>query len=428
MVLRVDAEKVPDWHRFRSLIAMYALHGLNIALPLLTLPVITRTLGPSDYGRYGVMLNWLGMGVILIDFGMGVHATKVIADCDDDAKARRELATTIVHQTVNAFCALPLLGLAAWLWMRPVPDPVPMALMLGGAWALGLSTLWYRVARASVPRLLPATLIAKIANLVLVLALLPRQPTLTVALCANFASGFWPVLDLWPVRKDVWRAIREFRGQEWMASLRLSFAVPLQRVGSALYLLLPATLVASFFGLKVAGWYVLSDRIIRAGTGLFQPLTSTLFPLQLEVRNLPSGAPARHRLHRYLLATIGASVLASLFTFVAAGHAVRLIGGEAFGPAALFLRWMSPLLALITINMALSNQLYVLDRAGVIARAVWISGLSFAAAIFIVGRQSPTLFAACCTAVEAMVGVWLIVDWRLHRARVALQPIEERSS
>jgi PST family polysaccharide transporter len=427
VVVRVDAEKVPDRHRFRSLVAMYALHGLNIALPLLTLPVITRTLGPSDYGRYGVILNWLGMGVILIEFGMGINATKVIAD-SDDARARRELATTIVHQTANALCALPLLGLAAWLWMRPVPDPVPMALMLGGAWALGLSTLWYRVARASVPRLLPATLIAKFANLVLVLALLPRHPTLTVALCANFLSGFWPVLDLWPVRRDVWRALRDFRRQEWLRSLQLSFAVPLQRVGSAMYLLLPATLVASFFGLQVAGWYVLSDRIIRAGTGLFQPLTSTLFPLQLEVRNLPSDAPARHRLHRYLLATIGASVLASLVTFVAAGHAVRLIGGDAFVPAALFLRWMSPLLALITVNMTLSNQLYVLDREAVIARAVWISGLTFAAAIFVFGRQSPSMFAACCTAVEAMVGIWLILALRVHRARIALQPIEERSS
>jgi PST family polysaccharide transporter len=427
MVVRVDAEKGPDRHRVRSLVAMYAIHGLNIALPLVTLPVITRTLGPSDYGRYGVMINWLGMGVILIDFGMGIHATKAITDTDDGL-ARRELANTVVHQTVNALCALPLLGLFSWLWMRPVPDPVPMALMLGGAWALGLSTLWYRVARASVPRLLPATLIAKVVNLVVVLALLPAHPTLTVALCANFASGFWPVLDLWPVRKDVLRAVREFSVQSWLTRLRQSFAVPLQRVGSAMYLLLPATLVASFFGLKVAGWYVLSDRIIRAGTGLFQPLTSTLFPLQLEVRNLPSDAPARHRLHRYLLATIGASVFASLFTFVAAETAVRLIGGEAFVPAALFLRWMSPLLALITINMALTNQLYVLDREGVIARAVWISGLSFAAAIFIFGKQSPSMFAACCTLVEAMVGVWLVLDWRLSRARIALQPIEERSS
>jgi len=405
---------------------MYVLHGLNIALPLVTLPVITRMLGPSEYGRYGVILNWLGLGVILIEFGMGISATKAITNLDE-AGARAALAKTLIHQTVSALFVLPALALAAYLWMRPIPDLASTALMLGGAWSLGLSTLWYRVARASVPRLLPATLVAKLLNLAIVLALLPMRPSLTVALCANFASGFWPVLDAWGVRRELVGAVRGFRISEWATSLRDSFAVPLQRVGSALYLLLPATLVASFFSLQIAGWYVLSDRIIRAGTGLFQPLTSTLFPLQLEVRNLPPGAPARLRLRRYLLATIGASVLASLFTFALAEPVVRLIGGEAFAPAALFLRWMSPLIALITVNMALTNQLYVVDREAVIARAVWISGLLFSVAIFTVGSRSPSVFGACCMLVEAVVGAWLVLAWRTHRDKPTMPSELERS-
>jgi polysaccharide transporter, PST family len=426
VVRGLDDDKLPDRHRVRSLVAMYVLHGLNIALPLLTLPVITRTLGPSEYGRYGVMLNWLGMGVILIEFGMGISATKAITNLDEGA-ARAALARTLIHQTVSALFVLPVLALAAFLWMRPVPDPTATALMLGGAWSLGLSTLWYRVARASVPRLLPATLIAKLLNLAIVLVLLPLKPSLTVALVANLASGFWPVLDAWGVRRELVHAVRNFHLREWALSLRESFAVPLQRVGSALYLLLPATLVASFFSLKIAGWYVLSDRIIRAGTGLFQPLTSTLFPLQLEVRDLPVGAPARTRLRRYLFATIGAGLLASLFTFAVAEPAVRLIGGEAFAPAALFLRWMSPLIALITVNMALTNQLYVLDREAVIARAVWLSGLLFSVAIFTVGRRSPSVFAACCMLVEAMVSIWLLIAWRAHGGTATLQTEQERS-
>jgi O-antigen/teichoic acid export membrane protein len=156
---------------------------------------------------------------------------------------------------------------------------------------------------------------------------------------------------------------------------------------------------------------VLSDRLIRAGTGLFQPLTSTLFPLQLEVRGQPKDAPARKKLRRYLGATIGASVFASLFTFLLADFAVRLIGGEAFAPAALFLRWMSPLIFLITVNMALTNQLYVQDRETVIARAVWVCGLAFSGVIFLFGKTSPAFFGACCMAVEGVLGLWLLFAW-----------------
>jgi hypothetical protein len=74
---------LPDRHRLRSLAAMYALHGLNLALPLVTLPIITRALGPSEYGRYGVLINWAGIGVILIEFGMGIAATKQLTGTND---------------------------------------------------------------------------------------------------------------------------------------------------------------------------------------------------------------------------------------------------------------------------------------------------------------------------------------------------------
>ncbi|HEX5658201.1 MAG TPA: lipopolysaccharide biosynthesis protein [Polyangiales bacterium] len=421
MAFGLSKLNLPDRSRLRSLAAMYALHGLNLALPLVTLPIITRALGPSEYGRYGVLINWAGIGVILIEFGMGVAATKQLTGRDDH-EARVTQSRVLVQQSLNALVVLPLLALATLFWMHPAPELAASVLMLANAWSLGLNTLWFRVARANVPRLLPATFAAKFLSLLIVVVLLPRRPTLEVAMWANLASGFWPVFDAWFARRELLEAAREFSLRAWIERLKVSYPVPLQRIGSAIYLLLPATLVAVFFSPKVAGWYVLSDRIIRAGTGLFQPLTSTLFPLQLEVRGQPPGSPSRLRLRRYLTATIGVSALASAFTFFLAGPAVRLIGGDKFADAALFLRWMAPLVALITVNMALTNQLYVIDREPVIAQAVWVSGLTFAGAIFFLGRLSPDLFAACCLMVEALVCIWLLIAWRVYRNRESVAP------
>ncbi len=422
MVFGLSKLNLPDRSRLRSLAAMYALHGLNLALPLVTLPIITRSLGPSEYGRYGVLINWAGIGVILIEFGMGVAATKQLTG-KDDHEARITQSRVLVQQTLNALVVLPLLAVCAVLWMKPRPELGAGVLMLANAWSLGLNTLWFRVARANVPKLLPATLTAKLLSLLIVVAVLPVKPTLEVAMWANLASGFWPVFDAWYARHELAEAARGLSLRGWLQSLRISYAVPLQRFGSAIYLLLPATLASLFFSPSVAGYYVLADRIVRAGTGLFQPLTSTLFPLQLEVRGQPPGAPARKRLRRYLTATIGLSAFASAFTFVLAAPVVRLIGGEKFVEAALFLRWMAPLVALITVNMALTNQLYVVDREPVIAQAVWASGLTFAVAIYFLGRLSPNLFGACCLMVEALVCVWLLVAWRVYDNR---EPLESR--
>ncbi|HEY6881743.1 MAG TPA: lipopolysaccharide biosynthesis protein [Polyangiales bacterium] len=422
MVFRLNKLNLPDRSRLRSLAAMYALHGLNLALPLVTLPIITRALGPSEYGRYGVLINWAGIGVILIEFGMHISATKQLTG-KAEHEARITQSRVLIHQTLNALVVLPMLALSTVLWMHPAPSVGAASLMLANAWSLGLNTLWFRVARANVPRLLPATFAAKFLSLLVVVVLLPRHPTLELAMWANLASGFWPVFDAWGARHELLEAARNLSLKSWLEGLKVSYPVPLQRIGSAIYLLLPATLVALFFSPMVAGWYVLSDRIIRAGTGLFQPLTSTLFPLQLEVRGLPKGAPARVRLSRYLTATIGVSLFASLFTFVFAEPAVRLIGGDKFAEAALFLRWMAPLIALITVNMALTNQLYVLDREPVIAQAVWVSGLTFSVAIYVFGRLSPDYFAACCMLVEALVCAWLLVAWRVHRKEEHVRPV-----
>jgi PST family polysaccharide transporter len=433
VVFGLSKLNLPDRSRLRSLAAMYALHGLNLALPLVTLPIITRALGPSEYGRYGVLINWAGIGVILIEFGMGVAATKQLLGVEASRLSARELeqadhearitqSRVVLQQTLNALVVLPLLALAALLWMQPPPELAATGLMLANAWSLGLNTLWFRVARANVPRLLPATFAAKLLSLLVVVLVLPRKPTLEVALWANLASGFWPVFDAWFARRELREALRTLSLRGWLQSLKVSAAVPLQRIGSAIYLLLPATLAAAFFSPKVAGWYVLSDRIVRAGTGLFQPLTSTLFPLQLEARGLPRGAPPRARLRRYLTATIGLSALASTSMFLLAGPIVRWVGGAQFVEAALFLRWMAPLVALITVNMALTNQLYGIDREPVIAQAVWGSGLTFTGAIFLLGRLSPNLFAACCLMVEAMVCVWLLVASWVYRSRESRIP------
>ncbi|MDB4976799.1 MAG: polysaccharide biosynthesis protein [Myxococcaceae bacterium] len=415
MTLAAEAVPRSDRSRLSSLFAMYALHGLNLALPLITLPVVTRLLGPPEYGRYGVLLTWSGMALILIEFGMGIAATKAISGQPDKA-AREALGRIVVYQTLNALLVLPPLGIVTFLWLEPAPELGPILLMLASGWSLALNTLWFRIARASVPRLMPVTVTAKLLSLSLVVGLLPLYPTLTVALLANLASGFWPVLDAWSVRHEIAQAVRGFSFAAWRRALMESAPVPLQRLGSGLYLLLPATLAASFFGLKVAGWYVLSDRIIRAGIGLFQPLTSTLFPLQLEVRGLPHDAPARKKLRRYLLLILGASLFASLFTCLVADFAARLVGGDAFAPAALFLRWMSPQVALVALNMVLTNQLYVLDLERVIARAVWVLGVAFAAIILLFGKSSPAFFAACCMLVEGALGLWLLIAWRSHVA------------
>ena len=67
MAFGLSKLNLPDRSRLRSLAAMYALHGLNLALPLVTLPIITRALGPSEYGLFTLAIAAAGFLQILLD-------------------------------------------------------------------------------------------------------------------------------------------------------------------------------------------------------------------------------------------------------------------------------------------------------------------------------------------------------------------------
>jgi PST family polysaccharide transporter len=404
--------------RLRSLVAMYALHGLNLLVPMITLPVLARQLGPQQYGGYGVMQTCINFGLIPIEFGMGLWATKKIAGTDDQT-SQRMFGRTLVYQAMNASLTLPLLAVATQFSMRPAPDLATTVWVLLSAWFYGSSTIWYHVARASVTKLLPATVAAKLICLVLVVGLLPLHPMLSTAVLGYMASWLWVPIDAWGARASVIEALRTFEWRDWLKTQREGLSIPMQRLGGGLYGLLPAMLAAAFFDLRIAGFFVLADRIVRAVLGMFQPLTQQLLPLVIENRRLPSDAPGRRRLRNYMAAVIGGSFVATALIWMTAGPLVRLVGGRAFDPSATLLRWLSPLIALITMNMVIGTLLYARDRTAVLARAVWVCGIIFSVVIFYFGDRSPAFFAACCMLVEAGVLVWFALALRAAVAEQA---------
>lgn len=58
---------------------MYLLQFFNMVVPLLTLPYITRILGPSQYGEFSLALNLIGYLQVIVEYGFGMSATRKIA-------------------------------------------------------------------------------------------------------------------------------------------------------------------------------------------------------------------------------------------------------------------------------------------------------------------------------------------------------------
>ncbi len=76
---------------------LYLLQFFNAFLPLMTLPYITRILGPECYGGVVISLNVIGYLQVVIEYGFGLSATREVALIDEkDKKQLNKLFSAVV--------------------------------------------------------------------------------------------------------------------------------------------------------------------------------------------------------------------------------------------------------------------------------------------------------------------------------------------
>ena len=62
-----------------NIVALFVLRGLNIILPLVTLPYVVRVLGLDVFGRISFAVAFVMFFQILVSFGFDLSATKAIS-------------------------------------------------------------------------------------------------------------------------------------------------------------------------------------------------------------------------------------------------------------------------------------------------------------------------------------------------------------
>lgn len=400
--------------RLRGLVWHYLLHALNYLIPLATIPMLTRTLGPEDYGRYGVFLMWSGLAAQLIDFGVGIHATKHVASGARDTDSGDSLlARVMICQTLNALPVLVLLvGVAIAL---PAIESGPVALSLGAlaTLAIGLTPMWYYIASVRVSEIAASTIGARVACVVIIYALLPLYPSIAIAMLAYLANAAWPLAIAWRIRARIAAEIRAFRLQTYRALMHASAPYTVQRMGATLFLNLPAVLVALWFGPAAAGVFVLVDRIVRMTISLMQPLVLQLLPMQIGLQHAGANAPPARAVRQFVLITCAASFGAAIGLALLADLVVAVLAGPAYASAGNILVVLSGQVLVVTLSSIVTNRLYALNRERRVAITVWACGVGFLITAATIGRHSIEAFAGCYLAVEVACLLALLVQSRL---------------
>lgn len=87
---------------------LYLLQFFNTVIPLITVPYITRVLGPSQYGMFSIALNIIGYLQVVVEYGFGMSATRKVAVSNDKKNEIDELFSPVILSrtllSLGCFC------------------------------------------------------------------------------------------------------------------------------------------------------------------------------------------------------------------------------------------------------------------------------------------------------------------------------------
>jgi len=339
-VEQASAHSVPKMIRSIGALGLVQISGY--VLPLATLPYLTRVLGVEQFGKIALAQASMTYGVLLVDFGFSLSATRRVAVAKGDhIELSRIASATWIAQWV-------LVVIAGLLF-------VPMAYFLklseGDLW-ITIASFTSVIAAATFPMWLfqglerletsaAVQLLTRIIALLFLFALVRKPEDAFMVPLIN--GGTLVIGGLMAVNTLQRRGIIKLH-----TSTRRDVAHEIKHglslFGSKIVISTYSTMVPLalgwFAGASAVAQFNLADRIRIAAQALLSPVSQVLYP---RISHLVNADPssATYMIRKSALPILFIAGGTSLFLWSFSGQLVLLLGGRDFKNSPTVLRWLS---------------------------------------------------------------------------------------
>ncbi len=376
-------------------------------ITVVTLPLIARQLGTHGVGLLAIGMSAYFIGSLAVDLGITSFLAAKVHDAHGDTDINQLRGT---YLTIRA-TTLTLLGLALAAGLatgvRPQVHMILLGLFAGGIWSISEDWLLIGQGRFGASTLYQGA--GRVGYLILLLVLLPRFPSASVAMVCLLLSSLLTVALTW------WDAFRTYgipgRPGQLRRVLRIGAPVVASRALVTSYGQGSAAVYSAVLDAASLGLYSAGDRLVRAIQSLLDPIGFALLPRM--ARRSTDESFWRSSM-RSLTACVCAALIAVLAVWAAAPLLIHIMFGSAFVSAVPLLRVEVLILPATTITSFVTTAVLPVrqDTAGVLIGAV--VGTAVAAGALIVAMQTQSVWTLVYGTVCAEVTVAL---WYLTRMR-----------
>lgn len=346
-------------------LSLYGVQFAKYLLPLVTVPYLTRVLGPSGWGMVAVAQAYGAYLGLPVNYGFNFSGTREVARIKSDREDLSNLFAAIMGAKclLAAGCVLITIGVNHWvpffrkdsllLWMAAFAALIP-----------NLAPIWYFIGLEELKLVATLDIVGRVVATTGIFIIVHHRGDAwkvlamqglggSVALIAGIYLAYTELMPRIPTTTSVWMALRN--GRSMFVS---SSAIGLYASGNAFILGL-------FAAPSVVGFYAGGEKIVRAALQLLQPPYQALFPrISSLVKLDPLKSLRLTRLSAVLFGVMGLS--GGLAMFFVAPWLVRLVLGPGYGPAIPVLRLLAILLPIIALNFVMGGLWLIshsMDRA-----------------------------------------------------------------
>jgi PST family polysaccharide transporter len=338
----------------------------NYLLPLVTIPYITRAVGPQNYGLLELATTVMLYFSAVVIYGFSYTATRKIAAFPTRAKRVARVFSTVLYTRLFLFGVIALV-FALLLFTVPKFQEYQklflfaFPIVLG--WALYPEFLFQGLQKFSVVAL--ANLGIKILAAALIFLLLHKAEDFYFVAAINafaqivvalatlaYAFKLYPNLKL---HKPSFRLVRAYLKNGWYLFLS-HFFTRIYTFGAIIFL-------GFLLSEQDLGYYAAAAKLIIVGQSfLFLPLGGALFP---HYANLFKKDPKQYQVQhgKVVKLMLAGTALASFLLWLLADFLVVLFFGTEYLPVVPYLQIMAPALFLTTIShFAMKQGLMILKK------------------------------------------------------------------
>jgi polysaccharide transporter, PST family len=312
------------------------------AVPLLTLPLLTRVLSPEGYGRLAFALAFINYFIVFTNYGFGLTASSQISiKREDRAERSRVFWQTFLAQVVITVGGFVVLLALTFVFDRLAQDRELLLLGFGMAVGAMMIPTWYFQGVEDLRITTTIVFAGRLLSVPAMYLLVRDRGDIYWAMAVNalvpFLSGAGIMVYLYSRREiDFVRTSPRAVGRALADGWNVFMATAINDICASSN----TVLLALISGNVAAGYFAAADKLIRAAIALMAPLKTAAYPRISYLMH--HSRDAAFAFLRKMLAFQGSVVLAiSLTIFFGAPLAVHLLYGPHYEPTIDVLRWMA---------------------------------------------------------------------------------------